>query len=260
MSRPLVLLSNDDGFASLGLRELRLAFQPHADVVVAAPETEQSAASHALTLHRPLRTRAVEEGVFAVDGTPADCVYIALHSGTVLPRMPDLVVSGVNHGPNLGQDVFYSGTVAAAREGALRGIPALAVSAHPKADFAAAARLAAQLSLLLLKNGPASSAKAAPKDRAWAPLLNLNVPKGHTGELVGTRLGARYYDEVVDVRTDPRGRDYSWIGGPGVFHDETPGTDTAAYHEGKASLSALILDLSNLAGAPLVEAILRALP
>ena len=100
-------------------------------MVLLAPETEQSASSHSLSLHRPLRLRAVEPGVFALDGTPADCVYVALHAGErVLPRRPDLVVSGINHGMNLGQDAFYSGTVAAAREGALRGIPAVATSAH----------------------------------------------------------------------------------------------------------------------------------
>ena len=133
MLRPLVLLSNDDGFASPGIRAMRAALlEAGAEVVLLAPETEQSASSHALSLHRPLRLRAVEPGVFALDGTPADCVYVALHAGTrVLPRRPDFVVSGINHGMNLGQDAFYSGTIAAAREGALRGIPALATSAHP---------------------------------------------------------------------------------------------------------------------------------
>src|SRR5271154_2588382 len=134
--RPLVLLSNDDGHASPGLRTMRDALAAVADVVVLAPESEKSAASHSLSLHRPLRLRAVEPNLFALDGTPADCVYVALHAGTrVLPRKPDLVVSGINHGMNLGQDAFYSGTIAAAREGALRGIPAVATSAHGAADL-----------------------------------------------------------------------------------------------------------------------------
>ena len=138
MDRPLVLLSNDDGHASQGIRAMRAALvEAGADVVVLAPETEQSASSHALTLNRSMRLRAVEPGVFALDGTPADCVYVALHAGTrILPRRPDLVVSGINHGMNLGQDAFYSGTIAAAREGALRGILAVAASAHPGLAFA----------------------------------------------------------------------------------------------------------------------------
>src|SRR5262249_24114157 len=117
IERPLVLLSNDDGCAAAGLLALRDALATWATVVVCAPELNQSATSHSLSLHRPLRLRVVEDGLFALDGTPADCVYVALHSGTrVLERRPDLVVSGMNHGLNLGVDVFYSGTVAAARE------------------------------------------------------------------------------------------------------------------------------------------------
>ncbi len=136
-SAPLVLLSNDDGYSAPGLLALRDALAVHADVIVCAPESNQSATSHALSLSRILRLRHVAAGVYCVDGTPADCVYVALHSGTrVLPRRPDLVVSGMNHGLNLGVDVFYSGTVAAAREAALRRIPAVAVSA----DSGAAAR------------------------------------------------------------------------------------------------------------------------
>ena len=122
--RPLILLSNDDGHSSTGIRAMQAALKAAgADVVVVAPETEQSASSHALSLHRPLRLRKVEADVFALDGTPADCVYVALHATTrLLARRPDMVVSGINHGMNLGQDAFYSGTVAAAREGAFRGI------------------------------------------------------------------------------------------------------------------------------------------
>jgi 5'-nucleotidase len=149
--RPLVLLSNDDGYASRGIAALRDGLREAFTVVLVAPETEQSAASHALSLHRPLRIREVEPEVFAIDGTPADCVYVALHAvGRVLPRPPDLVVSGINHGLNLGQDVFYSGTVAAAREGALRGIPSLASSAHTEADLAAVARLTTRIAQELL--------------------------------------------------------------------------------------------------------------
>src|SRR5262245_57327702 len=129
-TRPLALVSNDDGYASRGLRALVDALKGWADVVVVAPETEQSASSHALSLHRPLRARRVDDNVFAIDGTPADCVYAALHADDrFLPRWPDIVCSGINRGLNLGQDAFYSGTIAAAREGAIRGVPAIAASA-----------------------------------------------------------------------------------------------------------------------------------
>ena len=121
--RPLVLVSNDDGVNAAGLKALRTSMASWADVYTLAPETEQSAKSHSITLHHPLRFREVEARIFAVDGTPADCVYVAFFLKDFLPRKPDLVVSGINHGPNLGSDIYYSGTVAAAREGALRGVP-----------------------------------------------------------------------------------------------------------------------------------------
>lgn len=234
--RNLVLLSNDDGYASPGIRAMRAALvSAGVDVVVVAPEFEQSASSHSLSLHRPLRLRAVEAGVFALDGTPADCVYVALHAGTrILERRPDLVVSGIDHGMNLGQDAFYSGTIAAAREGALRGIPAVAASAHYSADLGATADLATRVALAL----PRTSAKRA-------PLINLNIPVAWNGKVRATRLGARIYEEVVDFRFDPRGREYLWLGGPGVRHERAQGTDTDAYDEGVASITPLLLDLTS---------------
>jgi 5'-nucleotidase len=233
-SRPLALLSNDDGVASPGLAAMRAALAEHFEVVVIAPETEQSAASHALSLHRPLRLRTVEPGILALDGTPADCVYVALHGGTrVVERRPDLVVSGINRGLNLGQDVFYSGTVAAAREGALRGIPALAVSAHLYADLPAVAKLGTRIGVELLAKGPRGV------------LLNLNVPKQWTGEVRATRIGSRIYEEAVDFRVDPRSREYLWLGGPGVTHAPSEGTDTRAYDDGAASVTPLVLDLTH---------------
>jgi len=233
--RPLVLLANDDGYTSVGIRALRTALSVFADVVICAPETEQSAASHALSLNRPLRLREVEAGVFAVDGTPADCVYVAIHSNRVLPRSPDVVVSGVNHGLNLGQDVFYSGTVAAAREGALRGFPAIASSAHPKANFDAVAKLTAKLAELIIgmKRGEGSGV-----------LLSANFPR-EWSKMRATRLGARTYEELVDFRKDPRGREYLWIGGPTVRHVHAPGTDTEAYDEGVVSVTPLLLDATD---------------
>jgi 5'-nucleotidase len=232
-ARPLALLSNDDGVTSRGLEIMREVLGGAFDVVVVAPETEQSASSHALSLHRPLRLRKVAEGTFALDGTPADCVYVALHAGArVLPRRPDVVVSGINRGLNLGQDVFYSGTVAAAREGALRGIPAVATSAHPHADLPAVAKLA-----LRIAEGLVGREKRG-------ILLNINVPKKWSGEVRAAKLGSRIYEEVVDIRVDPRGREYLWLGGPGVRHERNEGADTDAYDDGAASITPLVLDLT----------------
>lgn len=232
MARPLILLSNDDGYRASGIAALRAVFSEFAEVVVCAPEIEQSATSHALSVHRALRLYEPAAGVFSIDGTPADCVYVALHGKTrILPRWPDAVVSGVNHGVNLGDDVFYSGTVAAAREAALKGIPSLAVSAPHDANMTEAAELARKVTQALLLRP------------ITAPiLLNLNVPKGHTG-VRSTRLGRRIYRDEVDFRADPRGREYLWLGGPSVEHPGVPGSDTEAFDSGNASLTPLALDL-----------------
>jgi 5'-nucleotidase len=243
--RPLVLLSNDDGYASPGIRAMRDALTATADVVILAPESEQSASSHSLSLHRALRLRAVEPGTFALDGTPADCVYVALHAGErVLPRRPDLIVSGINHGMNLGQDAFYSGTIAAAREGALRGIPAVATSAHAAATPSAVADLSARIAFELLAAHAGTGA-----------LLNVNVPRAWTGEIRATRLGARIYEELVDFRHDPRGREYLWLGGPGVRHERDAGTDTDAYDDGAVSVTPLRLDLTATVQHTMTEAL-----
>lgn len=238
VSRPLILLSNDDGYDSAGLAALRDALNPFAEVVTCAPRTNQSAASHALTLHAVLRLLRIDARTFALNGTPADCVYVALHSGErILPRRPDLVVSGMNHGPNLGSDVVYSGTVAAAREGALRGIPAIAVSSDNAADRSVAAAIGASVVRAVWHHW------CSPSRPRFATLLNVNVPGGATGKPVATRLGARLYDDVVDYRHDPRGYEYLWIGGSEVHHDLTEGTDTAAWEAGLPSVTPLAYDL-----------------
>ena len=223
MTKPLILLSNDDGVEAAGLRALRDALDSFAEVIVCAPLTNQSAASHALTLHSVLRVKRLDERTYAIDGTPADCVYVALHSGDkIIPRWPDLVVSGMNHGPNLGVDVVYSGTVAAAREGAHRGIPAIAVSADVRAARSGAAAVGARVA-------ERTWSQVANKAAKPAPLLNVNVPAGKEWKLVPTRVGRRLYDDEVVYRNDPRGREYLWIGGSRVEHDKTDGTDTAAW-------------------------------
>ncbi len=260
--RPLVLVSNDDGHASPGILALREALLSWAEVIVVAPESEQSASSHSLSLHRPLRGREVAPGIFSVDGTPADCVYVALHAGTrFLPRWPDLVVSGINRGLNLGQDAFYSGTIAAAREGALRGIPALASSAHTRGDTELSAAMTSHLARCLYAQTARSAAhRAGPSVSRTTPLLNLNFPADWTGEVRHTRLGSRLYEETIDVRSDPRGREYMWLGGPGVRHDPEPGTDTDAYDEGAASLTPLILDLTRADDGGLSRELVAKLP
>jgi 5'-nucleotidase len=238
MSRPLILLSNDDGVHARGLRTLREALLEIGDVVAVAPTTEQSAGSHSLTLSRPLRHREVEENVHAVDGTPADCIYVALYREKFLPRWPDLVVSGINHGYNLGTDVFYSGTVAAAREAALRGLPAIAFSLGPKGSFTEAAKVAVQLSARML------SAPREPGDRG--ALLSVNFPPGESYHGVrATRLGRRIYLDEVMVREDPRGKEYFWIGGPSARHEPLEGSDTEAVDEGYVSITPLLLDATD---------------
>lgn len=250
--RPLVLLANDDGHAAPNLLALREALLAFADVVVCAPELNQSATSHSLSLHRALRLRKVQEGIFSLDGTPADCVYVALNSGDrVLPRRPDVVVSGVNHGLNLGIDVFYSGTVAAAREAALRGIPAIATSADHDADRRAAAELSAAIARELWDR---TRGAASP-----TPLLNVNIPPGNGWKVRSTCLGARLYDDGVIYRNDPRGREYLWIGGAAPRHEPTPGSDTDAYDAGEASITPLSLDIHDAGRAALAGAIAAAL-
>lgn len=234
MERPLILISNDDGFRAEGIQRVRSSLREIADVVVCAPEYEQSAASHALSLHRPLRLKQHEADVFSVDGTPADSVYVALFSGTrVLPRFPDLVVSGLNHGLNLGDDVFYSGTVAAAREGALRGIRAIALSVCETDSLEAAARWTARLVSRVLER--------ASKDPF---LYNINFPAGVCWPIEFTQLGRRLYNDEVEYRRDPRGREYLWLGGPpGTRHDRVEGSDTAAFEAGAVGITPLSLSL-----------------
>ena len=270
--RPLILLSNDDGYRARGLRTLAAALAEVGDVVVCAPESEQSTTSHSLTLTRPLRLRQVENAIFAVDGTPADCVYVALNGGTrVLPRMPDVVVSGLNHGLNLATDVFYSGTVAAAREGALRGIPAMATSADMRANMDRAAAVCAKLARSLIAlapispaardggaSGTASSGSPPYRRKLPAPLINVNVPPGEEWPIAATRLGLRLYEDLVEFRIDPRGREYLWIGGGGVRHEELSGSDTEAHDRGRVSITPLRLDLTSAEGAVLAEQIAQA--
>jgi 5'-nucleotidase len=254
MPRPTVLLTNDDGYGAAGLLALAEALSKVAQVVVLAPETEQSACSHSLTLHRALRLRSFGQDWHALDGTPADCVYVALFAGDrLLPSRPDIVMSGINRGLNLGFDVYYSGTVAGAREAAIRGVPAVAVSADAATDLGAAARMCARILVATLR---------VAKRRTVPPLLNVNFPPGRRWKLRATTIGRRIYGEGVDFRTDPRGREYLWIGAPGVRHDVEPGTDTEAFDRGEVGVSSLPLlpkpDASHSAAGQLVRLLSRA--
>ena len=232
--RPLILVSNDDGVLAEGCIALREALAEWAEVFTVAPLHEQSAQSHAISLHRPLRHKELAPNVHAIDGTPVDCVYVALFRNDLLPRKPDLVCSGINHGPNLGSDVHYSGTVAAAREGALRGIPAVAFSAL--GGLAALGPAAEQASAI------ARRILAAPRPKGRPLLLSVNIPGGEIQGARATRLGRRQYSEGVDERTDPRGGSYFWIGGPGsVDHPPMEGADTEAVDAGFVSITPLSL-------------------
>jgi 5'-nucleotidase len=243
MGRPLVLLSNDDGVRAPGLLALREALLEIADVISVAPEHEQSATSHSLSLHRPLRFTEVGPGIFAIDGTPADCVYVALFaSDRFLPRPPTIVVSGINRGLNLAADVHYSGTVAAAREAALRGVRSVAFSADLDADVGAAARLSRRIVTAVLEEEDTSPL-----------LLNVNYPAGNNWKLRVARLGSRTYRDGVEIRKDPRGREYLWLGGPpGATHDSDDDTDTAAFDDGFATITPLSLNPWNGQAEPRV--------
>jgi 5'-nucleotidase len=235
--RPLILLTNDDGVAAPGIRAARDALAEVGEVLVAAPDRERSAASHSISLDRPLRVDEIDANVFAIDGTPVDCVYLALMH--LVKRRPALVVSGINNGFNLGSDVFYSGTVAGAVEGALRGVPGLALSLERRRppDFSHAARFGAALAEEIIRRGE----KALPD----ASLLSVNMPAGpFTGYRV-TFLGRRVYRDQVEVRQDLRGRAYYWIGGPEENATDLPGSDLSAVRDGFASVTPLGLDLTH---------------
>jgi len=244
---PRILVSNDDGYMSDGLRILAAALEPLGEVWVVAPETEQSAASHAISIHRPLRIREVRPRWFAVDGTPTDCSYVAVNH-LMKDRRPALMVSGINHGPNLADDVTYSGTVAAAIEASLLGVPAMAFSLSMRHDFdfGPAARFARSLAQAVLGASPPPHL-----------LLNVNVPGGvePRGYAV-TRLGKHTYGFEVVEKVDPRGRKYYWIAGTPEWREEE-GTDYLAIARGYASVTPLHLDLSDykvLDGEPLLRA------
>ena len=242
-----VLLTNDDGIESAGLQALEAALRPACELWVVAPDREQSAASHAISLSRPLRIHPAGERRFTVDGTPTDCVYLALNH-LMKEQPPDAVFSGINHGPNLAEDVLYSGTVAGAMEGTILGIRfCVALSAVPvKRRFAF--ETAAAFGRALLDAAPATTA-------TMPVLLNVNVPTDAAPDSFRiTRLGRRGYLAWVEERKDPRGRLYYWIGGPEREHENLPGSDcNAVFDDRMTSVTPLQIDLTSSAGAGQLE-------
>jgi 5'-nucleotidase len=229
---PVVVLTNDDGIHAPGLAALEKALAELGDVYVVAPEREQSACGHALTLHRPLRALKMGERRFAVNGTPSDCANMAVLG--FLPETPVLIVSGINHGANLGDDVTYSGTVSAAMEGTILGVPSIAVSLVDGGDFEVAGRVARLIAMRVLVGGLPGNT-----------LLNVNVPPQPPRGIRMTRLGHRVYKEKIVEQADPRGRSHYWIGGGNARWDDLDGTDMGAVHDGYISLTPLHLDLTN---------------
>ena len=242
-----ILVTNDDGVFSEGIKLLAKALGELGEVVVVAPDREQSATGHALTLSRPLRLTKLEPNWYAVDGTPTDCVNLALLH-LLKDHKPDLVCSGINFGLNLGDDVTYSGTVSATFEGTLLGVPSLAFSQEVAEGFSfePAARFARTLAAMVLDE------KTLPEDL----ILNVNVPAGPIGGVHFTRLGRRTYQQTVTEKLDPRGRKYYWIAGTPKWKPET-GTDYEAISSGRISITPLHLDLTYYPGldtfAPLGE-------
>ncbi len=233
-SRPLILVSNDDGVGAKGLASLVASLRGLGRVVVVAPDQERSAASHSITLHRPLRVDEVAPDTYAVDGTPTDCIMLAIHE--IIKERPSLVVSGINHGANLGDDIHYSGTVSGAFEGGIMGIPSMAVSlvGDGEGGFAGAAEVAAEVARRVLEEGLPPGV-----------ILNVNVPEGEIKGIVLTAQGKRNYGGVIVEKVDPRGRKYYWIGGDETGFEDIPGSDCNAVRDGYVSITPLRVNLTD---------------
>ncbi|MFZ5620350.1 MAG: 5'/3'-nucleotidase SurE [Pseudomonadota bacterium] len=231
-----ILISNDDGYQAPGIRALAEALAELGEITVVAPDRDRSGASNSLTLDYPIRATPMPDGFIRIDGTPTDCVHLAITG--LLDEEPDIVVSGVNAGANMGDDVLYSGTVAAAMEGRFLGLPAIAVSmvGHAPKNFATGARVARELVLRLCRD-------PLPADT----ILNVNVPDLPYDELAGfeaTRLGHRHKSEPVIKQEDPRHRPIYWVGPPGAEQDAGPGTDFHAVRRRFVSVTPIQVDLT----------------
>lgn len=230
-----ILLSNDDGYNSYGLQELKRTLAKIAKVYVVAPDRERSAVSHKITLTQPIRITQMDEQDFVTDASPADCVKLAF-LGIVKEKI-DLVISGINYGPNMGIDVFYSGTVAVAREGVMKGVPGIAFSLNSfdrKGDFSYAAEAAAQI-----------IPQIYPEMNPYS-LFSINFPQNAPYKGVKlTRLGFRVYKEALIEHQDPMGKPYYWIGGEIPSHNPRKGSDFEAVYDGFVSVTPLTLDITD---------------
>lgn len=245
MPQPTILVTNDDGVYAPGVRALREAVSSLGDAVIVAPERDNSAVSHSLTMNRPLKVVQLESSIYTIDGTPTDCVTIAINK--ILPRKPDLLVSGINPGANLGDDISYSGTVSAAIEGTMYGIPSLAFSlaGSPPFDFEVAAAVAWKLAAMALTMRLPPNA-----------LLNINIPPLSAGDIQGirfTRQGRRMYRDSIQETADPWGRLHYWIGGGTVHWSGGDDTDERAIRDGYISVTPIQLDVTNHAGLAYLE-------
>jgi 5'-nucleotidase len=235
----MILVTNDDGVYSPGIQTLAKRLRELDEVVIVAPDRERSAAGHSMTLHRPLLIEEIKESVYSVNGTPTDCVNIAVKG--LLKEAPRLVVSGINKGPNLGDDVTYSGTVAGAIEGTLLGIPSFAVSLAAREDF----RFAEATEVAFC-----AAARIFGEGMPQGTLLNINVPNLSLPEIQGTlitRLGKRIYHQMTVERVDPRGKKYYWIGGGEPDWEREEGTDFDAVDRKMVSVTPLHLDFTDYA-------------
>jgi 5'-nucleotidase len=240
-----ILLSNDDGYFAPGLEVLAGALAGLGDIVVVAPEQNCSGASNSLTLSRPLLLRKAASGFHFVNGTPTDCVHLAVTG--MLDQLPDIIVSGINHGANMGDDTIYSGTVAAATEGYLLGIPSIAISltSFEGNNFSTAGQIARELVERFIRNPIKEPV-----------LLNVNVPDIPYADLKGmeiTRLGRRHKAEPVVKMVSPRNETVYWIGAAGAAADSGPGTDFNAVDRGFASITPLQIDLTHVAQLPSIR-------
>lgn len=242
--KPRILITNDDGYHSEGIIELENALREIGDVYVVAPASEMSGASHSLTLARPLRIRRIDERHWTVDGTPTDCVTLALNQILPFEERPHICASGINHGANLGDDATYSGTVAGALESTILGVPGLAFSlvVNRNQDFTESAKIAKQLTEKALKEGLPDGT-----------LLNINIPKGTPKGIHITKQGFKNARPVISEHTDPRGKLYYWIGEVREgFHAEG-GTDFEAIDEGFVSVTPMRSDLTNHSAIKLLK-------
>lgn len=243
MTKPRILITNDDGIHAEGIAALESALSEIGDVYVVAPEAEMSGASHSLTLARPLRVRQIDERHWTVDGTPTDCVVMALNQILPEEEYPQICCSGINHGPNLGDDATYSGTVAGALEATILGIPGLAFSyVSRQIEFAESARVARIVTERALADGI-----------PLGTLLNVNVPKGVSKGMRVTKQGFKTANPLISSHVDPRGKPYYWIGEVRDGFRAEGGTDFEAIDEGYVSITPMRSDLTNHAAVEMLK-------